>query len=151
MIFFAHESGSVRMALGTGEGLVLNDDDTVFILHLPVGWTVEGFDYAQSADEMYISQSTLPPQVIRRLDHNNWTVARLNILGQPPEWDWDTGWPECVTFHQQRLVFAANKTNRQMCWLSQAGDFVNFGVSDPIVPSDAITFTLDSSEQNKIQ
>ena len=35
--------------------------------------------------------------------------------------------------------------------MSKAGDFSDFGVNSPIVDSDAVTFTLDSGTQNKIQ
>ena len=35
--------------------------------------------------------------------------------------------------------------------MSKAGDFHDFGVSDPLADDDAITFTLDSGTQNRIQ
>ena len=125
--------------------------DEVVTLILPDDWDINKFDWAQSGDEMYIAQSGLPPHIIRRHDHSCWELVQVTFANQPDDWSDDYGWPERVTFHQQRLAFAANTLRRQTIWLSQAGDFNNFGVSSPLVDSDAVTFTLDSGTQNRIQ
>jgi hypothetical protein len=39
----------------------------------------------------------------------------------------------------------------QTLWFSKSGDFYDFGTSTPIVASDAVTLTMDSGTQNKIQ
>lgn len=115
------------------------------------GWDIEHFDWAQSADEMYIAQEGKNPHVIRRYSSYCWELVSLTFTDQPAEWSDTLGWPGVVVFHQQRLGFAATITKRQTVWLSQAGDFNHFGQSDvSIVDSDAISFTLDSGTQNKI-
>jgi len=43
-------------------------------------------------------------------------------------WDDNYGYPSCVTFFQDRLVFAANDRQPYMVWMSRTGDYYNFGV-----------------------
>ena len=122
-------------------------------LTLPAIWEIEEFDWAQSADEMYIAQSADNPHIIRRYGDECWELVSVVFTEEPVEWEGGTvgaGWPERVTFHQQRLVFAATKLNRQTVWMTQAGDFSSFAVGGTILPSDSVVFTLDSGTQNKI-
>lgn len=169
MVFFRHTSGDVHVILGyRSAGIVVYPDpaptecptgtpispavspgDIVTIV-LPAAWDINEFDFAQSADEMYFAQSGLPPKVIQRYGHTCWVYSTPTFTSQPAEWNATDGYPERVTFHQQRLVFGANVTYRQTEWTSKAGSFLDFGVSSPVVDSDAITFTLDSGTQNKI-
>lgn len=172
MIFYRHTDGSVKMVLGTttqaGEdGLVVYGavpitecppgtpvtpiSGNIVTLTFPDDWDIENFDWAQSADEMYIAQSGLQPHIIKRWDHECWELVEITFTDQPADWSDENGWPERVTFHQQRLAFAANIIRRQTIWMSMAGDFEDFGINSPLVDSDAVTFTLDSGTQNKIQ
>ena len=122
----------------------------VVSLTLPAAWDIDNFDWAQSADEMFIAQSGFSPYSIKRWGAYCWELVSLGFTDQPADWSADNGWPERITFHQQRLVFAANTLRRQTVWMSKAGNFTDFGVSGSPVDSDAITFTLDSGTQNKI-
>lgn len=124
--------------------------DQVVTMILPATWDVENFDWAQSADELYIAQTGLTPHVIQRFADDNWVLVEKTFTDQPAEWSEEGGWPERVTFHQQRLVFAANKVRRQTVWMTEAGDFNSFAKSSPLVDSDSVSFTLDSGTQNKI-
>lgn len=60
------------------------------------------------------------------------------------------GYPSCVTFFQQRLVFASTKAAPQTVWMSGTSRFDFFGTSAPAVDSDALTFSLTSNRINKI-
>ena len=155
MVFFMHTDGTPRMVLGTttSEGVdgLVTSTGTVVVLTLLPTWDIEGFDWAQSGDEMYIAQSGLAPRIIRRTSHTSWSLVLPTFTSQPADWSIANGWPERVTFHQQRLAFGANTLRRQTIWMTQAGDFTSFAVSSPLVDSDAVTFTLDSGTQNKIQ
>lgn len=126
------------------------DVGEVVALQLPYNFDIESFDFAQSGDELYIAQSGLPPHIIKRYSHDCWELVLITFTDQPTDWSDEFGWPERVTFHQQRLAFACNLLRRQTVWMSRAGDFSDFGQEDTIVDSDAITFTLDSGTQNKI-
>ena len=131
------------------------DEGGVVSYTLPVGWDVDKFTYAQSADVMYFAQSGLPPYRVGRYSSKCWIWEQVVIVNPPVEWPAypavaTTDWPERVSFHQQRLVFAANITNWQTVWMSRSGSFHDF---DPAAAADdgAVTFTLDSGTQNKIQ
>ena len=125
--------------------------DELVTLTLPTGFDIDKFDWAQSADEMYLAQSGLRPHIIKRHDHDTWSIARLTVANEPADWSDSNGWPERVSFHQQRLVFAANIIRRQTVWLSKSGDFNDFGKHTTLLDSDGVSFTLDSGTQNRIQ
>jgi hypothetical protein len=165
LIFFSHTSGTPRVVFATGSGLVVYPDPPTNpcggsaplgsageIVYLPLDpdFDIEAFDHAQSGDELYIAQTGLEPHAIVRYEHDCWTFEQLTFTDQPSDWTSGYGWPETVTFHQQRLAYGGNLLRRQTVWMSKAGDFGDFGVSSPIVDSDAVTFTLDSGTQNKI-
>lgn len=59
--------------------------------------------------------------------------------------------PRCVTFHEQRLVFASSNLNPQAVWMSQTANYENFGSSSPQKASDAITFRQRSARVNEIR
>lgn len=79
---------------------------------------------------------TWPPAPV-----DNWKV--LSAM-----WDDTQGWPSCVCFHQQRLVFAGSSKFPQWIWGSGIRRFYNFelGAGD----SAAWAFQLDSNQINPI-
>ena len=60
-----------------------------------------------------------------------------------------TGYPACVSFFEQRLVFANTLNNPQTLFFSVAGDYTNFtqGIDD----DDALTYTIGSNQVNVIR
>ena len=66
-----------------------------------------------------------------------------------PVWSDKRGWPCSVTFHQGRLWFGGSKSRPQTVWGSKVGMFNKF---DPTsgYDNDAIEFTLDTADLNKI-
>jgi hypothetical protein len=60
-----------------------------------------------------------------------------------------TGYPSCVSFFEQRLVFANTTNNPQTLFFSVAGDYTNFtqGTDD----DDALTYTIGSNQVNVIR
>ncbi len=157
IVVFAYENGLVVYPEESIEcppgNPVATTPGAVVSISLPAGWDIENFDYAQSADFMYFAQPNLPPYVIKRYSHYCWTAEEVSFTNPPADWgpEEEKGYPERVTFHQQRLVFACNRGRRQTLWMSKAGSFHDFGVSDPLEDDDAITSTLDSGTQNRIQ
>ena len=65
-------------------------------------------------------------------------------------WSEMTGWPGCVTFYQQRLVWARTDTQPQTVWLSKAGVLDNFSTTEPMQDDDALTLTILAGEVNAI-
>jgi hypothetical protein len=112
---------------------------------------LEKFDYAQSSDVMFIVQPDVQPRELVRVADNNWTLTNAVFTAQPSDWSAGNGWPTLVGLFEQRAAYASNGTRPQTIWFTKSGDFYNFGVSVPLVDSDAITFTLDSGKQNKIR
>lgn len=96
------------------------------------------------------------------------TVATANIITEPgvgiglastnatylwSEGSWSNyrGWPTCGTFYQDRFCIASTASEPQTVWMSQTGDYVNFGVSFPLVDSDAISALLPSRTVNIVK
>lgn len=79
---------------------------------------------------------TWPPAPV-----DNWKVLAAM-------WSDTLGWPACVCFHQQRLVFAGSNKYPQWIWGSGIRQFYNYelGASD----SSAWAFQLDSNQINPI-
>lgn len=61
-----------------------------------------------------------------------------------------TGWPRLCMFFQQRLGYFGTPSDPQGLWLSQTDAFSVFTVSDPVVDSDACSFSLVADEANDI-
>ena len=76
-------------------------------------------------------------------------------------WGQTMGFPEVITFYEDRLMFGATNVSGaadaqpDTIWGSNTSDYINFGEiedsGDPIGDSDPITFTLNSQEVNVIQ
>lgn len=58
--------------------------------------------------------------------------------------------PRAVGYFQQRLCYASTDNKPQTMWFSRTGVFTNFGYSFPLKDDDAITWTIASTEVNKI-
>ena len=66
-------------------------------------------------------------------------------------WSAKKGYPQAVSFFEDRLVFAGSRTKPQTYWASQSGDYYNFWVNTPQQDSDAITGTLSGGQMNGIR
>lgn len=65
-------------------------------------------------------------------------------------WSEDQGYPSVVTYWQDRLVYAASRERPQTVWGSKNGNYIDFGVSVPIVDDDAVDFTMNARQINVI-
>lgn len=59
------------------------------------------------------------------------------------------GWPNTVSFHQNRLVFGGTKSAPNNIWMSKVGDYNNFDAGSGL-DDDAIFTTLLSSQHHQI-
>lgn len=69
-------------------------------------------------------------------------------------WSGTTGYPACVTFHEERLAFAGSTAQPQTVWLSKSGDYENFAPTESdgdVLADDAITVTISDSKVNAIR
>ena len=64
-----------------------------------------------------------------------------------------TGYPACVTFFEQRLVFAATLSQPQTIFFSKSGDYENMddGYHETVADDDAIVYTIASNQVNAIR
>lgn len=79
---------------------------------------------------------TWPPAPV-----DNWKVLKSM-------WSDTLGWPSCVCFHQQRLVFAGSNKYPQWIWGSGIRQFYNFELGS--LGTSAWAFQLDSNQINPI-
>jgi hypothetical protein len=69
-------------------------------------------------------------------------------------WSASTGWPSCVVFHEERLVFAATNSQPLTVWMSYSGDYINFAPTEDdsiVTDANAVTYTIASDEVNRIR
>jgi hypothetical protein len=59
--------------------------------------------------------------------------------------------PSCVTYYQQRRVFANTDQEPEQVFGSRTGQFTNFTKSDPIQDDDAVTFKMAGRQVNEVQ
>lgn len=65
-------------------------------------------------------------------------------------WSDTTGFPETVSFFEQRLIFGGSTDYPQTIWASQSGDYENFDVDDSSA-SDAFIYTIAANKVNTIR
>lgn len=87
--------------------------------------------------------------VIMRIPDESTTTATYKWAFEA--WGGNQGYPSCVTYHQQRLVFANTPAQPQTVWMSKTNAYVNFGTSNPVLDDDAVTFTVASRQVNAIR
>lgn len=66
-------------------------------------------------------------------------------------WGGDQGYPRCVTYHQQRQVFASTPAQPETLWMSRIGAYPDFGKNSPVLDDDSITNTLAGTQVNAIR
>ena len=59
------------------------------------------------------------------------------------------GWPHCVSFHQNRLIFGGTKSAPNCIWMSKVGDYYNFDTGTGL-DDEAIYVTLLSAQHHQI-
>jgi hypothetical protein len=64
-----------------------------------------------------------------------------------------TGHPSCVTFFEQRLVFAGTTNQPQTIFFSKSGDYENMdaNIGGTVADDDAIIYTIASNQVNAIR
>jgi hypothetical protein len=78
----------------------------------------------------------------------------LTVSWRLGAWGATTGYPSVVTFHEERLVFAASPLEPQTFWMSVSGDYENMAPTDTeskVLDDNAITFTIASNKVNGIR
>ena len=100
-------------------------------------------------------------KVTARADTTNITVEIIEDLGSSTAsvdfalgaFSDTTGHPSCVTFFEQRLVFAGTSQQPQTIFFSKSGDYENMdaNIGGTIADSDAIIYTIATNQVNAIR
>ena len=59
-------------------------------------------------------------------------------------WSDAQGWPSAVGFYQERLVMGASREQPQSWWMSNTGDYYDFGTSFEVLDDEAVSGSLVS-------
>ena len=114
--------------------------------------TAELFDikFAQSADVMYLCHPNHEVRKLSRTGHTNWTLSTVSFSGSPATpISGANNRPSCVSFFEQRLVFANSNNNPQTLWFSKSGDYENMTTGTNA--DDAMIYTIASNQVNAIR
>lgn len=81
------------------------------------------------------------------------TLAATTATSTWAEGSWSDyrGWPSCVIFFQDRLIWGCSDSEPQTWWASNTGDYVNFVTYSPLQDTDSITSNFLSRELNDIR
>tara|TARA_X000000950_G_scaffold89649_2_gene112792 strand:+ start:1574 stop:3325 length:1752 start_codon:yes stop_codon:yes gene_type:complete len=113
----------------------------------------EVFDikFAQSADVMYLCHKNHAVRKLSRTGHTSWTLTTVDFTetSSTHQLSGTNNNPKCVSFFEQRLVFAGTTNNPQTLFFSKSGDYENFttGTAD----ADAMIYTIASNQVNAIE
>ena len=114
--------------------------------------TSELFDikFAQSADVMYLCHPNHDVRKLSRTGHTSWTLSTVSFTGSPsPAISGADNRPSCVSFFEQRLVFANTNNNPQTLFFSKSGDYEN--MTTGTAADDAMIYTIASNQVNAIR
>ena len=96
----------------------------------------------------YTNSTTVTATVTQRLPASVVGVANATLQWSRGAWDATNGYPRAITFHEDRLWFAATATDPQSLWASVLGDYENHRVYPTDISS--LLFTLADDEVNVI-
>ena len=114
--------------------------------------TSELFDikFAQSADVMYLCHPNHDVRKLTRTGHTSWSLSTVSFTGSPsPGISGADDRPSCVSFFEQRLVFANTNNNPQTLFFSKSGDYENMTTGTNA--DDAMIYTIASNQVNAIR
>ena len=93
----------------------------------------------------YNDSKTLTAQVTKNLNNGNattdWEESSFSAL---------RGWPNSVTFHQDRMVIGGSRSLPNRLWLSKSSDLFNFDIGEGL-DDEAIEFAILSDQVNAIK
>ena len=125
---------------------VIEATEDVEIVGLAPYRTTEVYDiqYAQAPGtlDLYMVHPLYPPY---KLSYDNlldtWSFIKVVFTSEPLAWNDTNGWPQCVTFHQQRLWLGPTAQQPETMWASKSGAFEDFTLGSAN-DDDALEFTL---------
>jgi hypothetical protein len=116
------------------------------------------WDYQGGLIERLFKLQVPTSSLIGGFPYGCWSDSADGFHGSAPATDaWalgafgkGVGYPSLGAFHQERLILARTKANRQSIWMSKPASWEDFGTSIPAKDDDAITLTLASKRDDAI-
>lgn len=159
---YAVELGEGYMRFFSERGQVTADGVTPYELtgaaaHPFTSAEIPDVNYTQSADVLIMVHPNHPPYELLRSGHTNWVCRAITFTNPPKDkagveyWSATNGYPSCVTFFEQRLLFAGSLKFPQTIWCSVTGVYYDFTVQAEVADDDAVIYTIASDQCNGIQ
>lgn len=158
-LLFLHDGTNDWIYFVYGDGLL--EDPSVpgtpycVTISSSYNFDIENFDYAQSKDYLYLAYSANKTLQLTRSGHTTWAVSVSAYTvpqsdGATDDWSNTIGWPEKVSFFEQRLVFGGSAAHPQRIWFSEAGDYDNFTLPATYLPESPMSLQIASGQHNDI-
>lgn len=113
---------------------------------MPQGWSVNG-----TTDEITFLEAPAAGTnniVVKEFPSGGKNVTDVWAIGA---WSDEYGYPSEVEFFSDRLVFAGTPSQPQTLWFSKAGNYRDFGRSQPILDDDSIAATINARQVNAVK
>lgn len=141
--------GTTITPSGTTGTITLTASDPIFQPgHVGSRWSIQG---ATGARGWVIVTGYTSPTVVAATVKQEIGVSGATTKWREGAWSSVRGWPSAVTFHEGRLWFGATRNNPATVWGSKSNLFDDFGVSDPLVDDDGVSFTPSGRKVNRIE
>jgi len=141
------EFGNTYMRVYKDGGQVLNSGTVVEISTPYSAAEANELKFTQSADILYIVHPSHQPRKLSRSSHTSWTLSLYAPTNNP--FGSSNNFPSCVTFFEERLVFAGTNNDPQKLFFSKAGDFEDMTTGTNA--DDGMSFTIGSDQVNAIK
>jgi hypothetical protein len=141
------EAGNGYMRFYMNGGQIQNNNNAYEISSPFVSSDLNNLQWGQSFDTLYLTNTGYVPRKLTRTAHNNWTLSEISNNNRPSDWN-NLSNPSCVTFYQDRLVYAASTLHPSRMWFSKTSNYEDFttGTND----ADAFTINLLSGTSDVI-
>lgn len=135
------------MRVFRNRGAVLTTGDATYEITTPyLEADLDGIDYVQSADTIFLTHPLHPVQQLVRADHDDWTLSAYSFSGVT----FGAGnYPRSAAFFQQRLVFAGSPNSPKTLWFSRTGDLDAF--SGGSGTAQAFSYVFDADDNSTIR
>lgn len=141
------EFGNTYMRVYKDGGQVLDSGSAVEISTPYSAAEANELKFTQSADVLYIVHPSHQPRKLSRTSHTSWTLSLYAPTSNP--FGSSNNYPSCVTFFEERLVFAGTNNDPQKIFFSVAGNFEDMTIGTNA--GDAMSFTIGSDQVNAIK
>ena len=141
------EFGNTYMRVYKDGGQVLNSGTIVEISTPYSAAEANELKFTQSADVLYIVHPSHQPRKLSRSSHTSWSLSLYAPTNNP--FGSSNNFPSCVTFFEERLVFAGTNNDPQKLFFSKAGDFEDMTTGTNA--DDGMSFTIGSDQVNAIK